>query len=226
MSSSVERYRRPKTTQEAVLTELRRQILAGELRPGDHIRQDFLATKLSTSRIPLREALSVLAGEGVLTYRAYQGYTVTVLTQTDLVEIQRLLGLLEDEALSHAVRLLDVSTLELLREVADKLDGTGVNQAVQFMDLYEEFRFLLIDAAQMPRLTRLIQLVWQSVDGYRLAWLSDEEARSFTRQTYRQIIDALVERNTDVVIAYMDKHRSYAFSQLAETLLDVGARNK
>ncbi|MFG3436211.1 GntR family transcriptional regulator [Nonomuraea sp. NPDC047897] len=61
--------RRPPTAQQFVLGELRRAITTGRLRPGDPIRQEALAEELAVSRVPLREALKTLQGEGLVSPR-------------------------------------------------------------------------------------------------------------------------------------------------------------
>ncbi|MPZ79708.1 MAG: GntR family transcriptional regulator [Actinophytocola sp.] len=60
-------FRRPPTAQEAVLNELRRAIVSGELVPGQQIVQDVVAERLGVSRVPVREALKILEGEGQVT---------------------------------------------------------------------------------------------------------------------------------------------------------------
>src|SRR3712207_9222207 len=62
--------------QEAVLQELRRRIHDGELRPGTVIRVDAVAGALGVSRIPVREALMILEGEGLVTHRPHVGFAV------------------------------------------------------------------------------------------------------------------------------------------------------
>ena len=57
-------FRRPPTAQEAVLAEMRRAIVSGELKPGEPIRQEVLAERLGVSRVPVREALKILRGRG------------------------------------------------------------------------------------------------------------------------------------------------------------------
>lgn len=81
---------RPPTAQEFVLTELRRAIVSGQLRPGAAIRQDTLAESLGVSRVPLREALKILEGEGQVTYRPHRGYFVADLSYDDLREVYRI----------------------------------------------------------------------------------------------------------------------------------------
>ena len=112
-------FRRPPTAQEAVLTELRRAIVTGELRPGEQVRQDALAEQFGVSRVPLREALKILEGEGQVTYLPHRGYFVAELDVADLREVYRLRDLLETEAVRAAVpRLTDA-------DVAEISDGGG-----------------------------------------------------------------------------------------------------
>src|SRR5437660_1315975 len=61
----------------AALQVLKTMIVNGELSPGEQIRQEEMAEQLSVSRVPLREALNVLADQGLLFHRLHQGYFVT-----------------------------------------------------------------------------------------------------------------------------------------------------
>src|SRR5665648_418663 len=93
-----EAFQRPPTAQEAVLVELRRFIATGRLRPGQQIVQDALAIQLGVSRVPPREALKIVEGEGQVSYMAHRGYFVCVLALADLVEVDGGRGILVTEA--------------------------------------------------------------------------------------------------------------------------------
>ena len=86
-----------------VLNALKAQIISGELSPGEQLRQEEMAEKLQVSRVPLREAMNVLADQGLLFYRPNQGYFVTKRAPAEHAQIRRVLHLLEHElALSLA----------------------------------------------------------------------------------------------------------------------------
>ena len=89
------------TAQEGVLRELRLQIASGKLKPGQQVIQDSLAASLGVSRVPLREALKVLEGEGQVTYHPHRGYFVADLSVADLVEVYRIRSILEDFYMSR-----------------------------------------------------------------------------------------------------------------------------
>src|SRR6266567_7969482 len=59
-----------------VLRELRSRILRGDLLPGEQLKQEQLAAELDVSRVPVREALMVLANQGLLTHRPNQGFVI------------------------------------------------------------------------------------------------------------------------------------------------------
>src|SRR5690606_2287239 len=78
------------TTADHALAQLRREIVAGRLRPGQRVRQEEVAARLEVSVAPVREALRVLEQEGQVEYRPRRGYVITALDVADLVEIYAL----------------------------------------------------------------------------------------------------------------------------------------
>lgn len=75
---------RGRPTQRAVLAELRRVILAGDVPPGSAIPLDDVAVALGMSVIPVRESLKILIGEGLVEQHARGAYTVARLTRSEL----------------------------------------------------------------------------------------------------------------------------------------------
>src|SRR6266498_732397 len=111
---SVPRFRKPPTAQEAVLTELRRRIAGGELQAGMPLSDVALSAELGISRIPVREALNVLVGEGHITYRPHRGYSFKGLSFDDLLECYRLRQLLDEEGIRAAIPRLTDDDLDRL----------------------------------------------------------------------------------------------------------------
>lgn len=81
--------------QQVILDELRRVILDGDAPPGTAIPVDEVAELFGVSRIPVRESLKTLIGEGLVEHRPRSGYTVAQLTLSELHEIYVLRGVLE-----------------------------------------------------------------------------------------------------------------------------------
>ncbi len=99
---------------EQVADRLRQQILARELEPGAWIDELKLCGELGISRTPLREALKVLAGEGLVTMKLRRGAYVTEMSERDVREAYQLLALLESDAAAEiASRATDAELAEL-----------------------------------------------------------------------------------------------------------------
>jgi DNA-binding GntR family transcriptional regulator len=104
-----------------VLAALRELIGTGQLGPGQQIVQETLSATLGVSRVPIREALRVLEGEGQVVHFPNRGYFVADLSVEDLKEVYRIRALLEDEALRAAVPLLTDDDLDYIENILEKV---------------------------------------------------------------------------------------------------------
>ena len=97
-----------------VADRLRQQILAREIEPGAWIDELKVCGELGISRTPLREALKVLAAEGLVTMKLRRGAYVTEMSERDVREAYQLLSLLESDAGAEvASRATDAELNEL-----------------------------------------------------------------------------------------------------------------
>jgi len=212
-------FRRPPTAQEAVLVELRRAMVRGELQPGEQIVQETLAERFGVSRVPLREALKILEGEGAVTYVARRGYFVADLSMDDLLEVYRIRAVLEAEAVRVGVPLLTdddraqfvglVERWERAAVAGDLLDLAAANRALHFT---------LIEAARMPRLTRLVRILWDATDVYRSVYYGAAASLEAVAREHRQILAAVLAGDADEVVRLLDDHRDGAVEHVRATL--------
>ena len=89
--TSIER----RSLHDELTARLRSLISGGELAPGEKIPEKQLCERFGVSRTPLREALKVLASEGLVTLRPNRGAVVTALTLKELEEAFPVMGALE-----------------------------------------------------------------------------------------------------------------------------------
>ncbi|MGM9479988.1 GntR family transcriptional regulator [Roseateles sp. NT4] len=108
---------------EQVADRLRQRILTRELEPGSWIDELKLCAELGISRTPMREALKVLASEGLVTMKLRRGAYVTEMSERDVREAYQLLSLLESDAAAEvAVRATDAE-LDELGELHEALEA-------------------------------------------------------------------------------------------------------
>ena len=211
--------RRAQTAQEFVLGRLRDLILTRELLPGEPLRQDALAEHLGVSRVPLREALKILEGEGQITYRPHRGYVVTELSIEDLREVYELRRILEDEVTRLAMPNLSrdqVAAMSAIRR--DIEEASGAADVVEMAQTNRRFHFVLFEAAGRPRLLRMIRLQWDATDTYRSIYYGQETNRVTVNREHRKIVTAIRSGDTELVVRLLHEHREHAVAALSDII--------
>ncbi|MFI7148842.1 GntR family transcriptional regulator [Nonomuraea sp. NPDC050022] len=217
--TSVEGHRRPPTAQQFVLEELRRAITTGRLRPGDPIRQEALAEEFDVSRVPLREALKTLEGEGLVTYKAHRGYCVQRLSLDDLREVYLIRELLEAEAVRRAVeRLTDAGLAEAERAQAEVERAAAAGDVLEMAEANRRFHMTIFEWSGLPRLVRLIRTLWDSTDAYRSLYYGEEPNRQRVIEEHRATLDLLRRRDAEAVVLVLAAHRAHAVTAIEAQL--------
>ncbi len=215
ITSGVAGFSRPQTTQQAVLAEMRDLITRGEIRPGAQLVQGTLAERFGVSRVPVREALKILEGEGWVTNTAHHGYTVTRLEVTDLLEVYRLRALLEREVVSEGVPLLEEKHLMQMRRAMDAMDEAADDQdLVNFGTHNRIFHFAVFEPSEMTRAIRMIHQLWDTTDPYRSLYFIKSLSRETANTEHAQILEACTARDADLVVHLLDVHRGHAVDDL------------
>ncbi|MFC8502624.1 GntR family transcriptional regulator [Pedococcus sp. NPDC057267] len=215
-------FRKPPTAQEAVLAELRRFIATGRLRPGEQIVQDALALELGVSRVPLREALKILEGEGQVTYLAHRGYFVTQLSLSDLLEVYRIREILEAEAVRVAVPQMTTEDVDRLEEAEREVQAAAAEADVVTMtQANRRFHFALIEACGLPRLVRIIRLLWDATEVYRSVYYTEPHNRELVDAEHRGLVAAVKAGDVERALHVLDEHRQHAIAALRPVLEQV-----
>lgn len=214
--AGVGEFRRPPTAQAAVLSEIRNILGTGELPAGSPIRQEALAERFGVSRVPIREALKILEGEGQVTYTAHRGYSVSELSAADLREVYRIRELLEAEAVRAAAPHIDSAVYREMRAAQSELESA--EDLGSLVAANRRFHFALFEASQMPRLVRLIELLWNATDAYRGVYFTDPaNVRRVTRE-HRGILKLVKRGDGDALIDALHEHRSHAVDTVSSAL--------
>lgn len=213
--------KRPPTAQEFVLNQLRQEIITRELSPGAPIRQELLAEKYGTSRVPLREALKILEGEGQVTYIPHRGYFVAELSLDDLHEVYVIREMLESKALEAASTAVTLADVEYLASLLDQVEAASAAGDVTGMaNLNRQFHFAIFELSSMPRLVRLIRVLWDATDAYRSMYYAEETNRLHVNREHREMLAALTDKDSDSLIKLHSAHRNRAVETLSLLLGD------
>jgi DNA-binding GntR family transcriptional regulator len=214
---TIGQYQRPPTAMQAVLSELRRMIRHGELPPGAQLAQEALATRLGVSRVPVREALRILEGEGQVTHTPHTGYAVAKLDFDDLQEIKRLRELLETEAVRRSMKVFgddDVARMSAaLEEMAAAADDVGALNIA-----HRRFHFCVFEPSAMPRLLRVLRQLWDSSEAYQSLRHADRHGREGSYEEHTEIFEAARARDASSLVKLLNKHRQHTLDQLRPVL--------
>ncbi len=136
----------PRALYEEVAELLRQRIFQRELEPGSWIDELKLAEAYGISRTPLREALKVLAAEGLVTMKVRRGAYVTEVSEKDLSDVYHLLSLLESDAAGVVARVATDAEMDELKTLHTELEAAASDRD-RFFALNERFHMRLLEIA-------------------------------------------------------------------------------
>ena len=136
----------PRALYEEVAELLRQRIFNRDLAPGSWIDELKLAEEYGISRTPLREALKVLAAEGLVTMKVRRGAYVTEVSERDLTDVYHLLSLLESDAASVVASRASDTQLTELQALHGELEKAVTNRE-RFFEINETFHMRLLEIA-------------------------------------------------------------------------------
>ena len=140
----------PRALYEEVAELIRQRIFSRELEPGSWIDELQIAKAYGISRTPLREALKVLAAEGLITMKVRRGAYVTEVSEKDLRDVYHLLSLLESDAAAVVAQTATPADLKKLQSLHSELEAAGKpgkEKHDKFFEVNEAFHTCLLELA-------------------------------------------------------------------------------
>jgi DNA-binding GntR family transcriptional regulator len=144
-----------RTKTDLVYEALRRSILAGRYEPGGRIVFDKVAAELGVSKVPVREAVVRLIGEGLLQSTPHVGAAVPILSPDEILEISVIRAVLQGAAIRNAVDNLTRTTLRLLRAQLVRMDKATANGDPAYPELNWKFHTTAFGSCRYPALRDL-----------------------------------------------------------------------
>lgn len=192
---------------DVALSRLREMVVTGVLMPGEQIRQEEVAKGLGVSRVPLREALNVLAHQGLLLHRPHQGYFVAKRVAAELAQIRRMLQLFEDELL-RSIEWPDAECIAELRRLNDAMRALVVDENwMGMVPLNRQFHFRVFGLSPHGLILNQVARLWDMAEPFMAQKLVTREARLRTCEEHDRMVEALCERDRAAFIRLLDEHR-------------------
>ncbi|XVV16611.1 GntR family transcriptional regulator [Actinoplanes sp. CA-131856] len=196
---------------DAIADQLRSALRRGEFLPGTRLVQEKIASDLAVSRIPLREALHMLAAEGLLVNKPNRGMVVAELSPGEVDELFGLRLQLEPSLAEEIVRGCRPRDVDALRDLAEQIHEKGADAAARAALNYQ-FHSRIYELSERPLTIRFIDQLLHLVEPYSRQWVRSGRDLERIDQEHRQMVAAL--RDGDV-------------TALARVIVDhiVGARD-
>ncbi|NMG74370.1 GntR family transcriptional regulator [Aromatoleum diolicum] len=214
----------PLALYQEVAERLRQRIFSHELPPGTWVDEQALADDYGISRTPLREALKVLASEGLVTLKPRRGCYVTEISERDLDEIFTVMALLEGQCAQTTARKASEADLERLRKIHLQLEtAAGADDINGFFEANQAFHLALQEITDNRWLQHAIEDLRKVIKLSRHHSLFSEGRLEQSLAEHRQILAALTARKADEAEMLMRTHISSGRAALARI---ATAKNK
>jgi DNA-binding GntR family transcriptional regulator len=195
----------PRALYEEVAELLRQRIFKRELEPGSWIDEMKLAEEYGISRTPLREALKVLAAEGLVTMKMRRGAYVTEVSETDLADVYHLLSLLESDAAGVVAQKATDAQLKELQALHKDLESAANNRD-KFFAVNERFHMRLLQIAGNKWRDQMVADLRKVMKLNRHNSLLKSGRIRESLEEHRAIMEALSRRDSKATVKRMQEH--------------------
>ncbi|MEZ5878786.1 MAG: GntR family transcriptional regulator [Tepidamorphaceae bacterium] len=217
-----------RTLHDELVERMRGLVVEGALKPGEKIPERELCERFGVSRTPLREALKVLASDGLVQLTPNRGATVARLTVEDLEDVFPVMGALEALAGELACRNITDKKIAEIKGVHRKMVVCyEARNLPEYFQLNQKIHELILEAAGNRTLSTHYSSLAQRVRRARfMANMSDERWKQAVGE-HEDIIAALESRNGETLAAILKSHLQNKFNSVRKWLIaqENGARS-
>lgn len=208
-----------------VAERLRAAIHAGELKPGEWLRQEQIAQQFGVSQMPVREALQDLVAEGLVEHIPYRGIRVIEFTLADLLDLYTVRAVAEGLAARYAAPNITPEQLAQLNDLNDEMERQRVKKDwAEYRQVNRRFHRLIYAASNHAYLIRTLDQMWNTFPTMMLGNFPVTAARPIPqrgasdKQEHLAIIAALHAHNGERAERLMRAHIEESGRRIAAVL--------
>ena len=197
----------PRALYQEVAELLRQRIFKRDLEPGSWIDEMKLAEEYGISRTPLREALKVLAAEGLVTMKVRRGAYVTEVSESDLADVYHLLALLESDAAGVVAERASDTQLKELQALHKELEAAAATgNRDKFFAVNERFHMRLLQIAGNRWRDQMVADLRKVMKLNRHHSLLKSGRLEESLREHRAVMEALAKRDAKATVKRMQEH--------------------
>jgi DNA-binding GntR family transcriptional regulator len=191
----------------AIVKDLRRRILSGEIPDGTFLRQDMLATKYAISRIPVREALGQLAAEGLIVHIPHRGAMIPHLSADDVFDLYDTRAVLEPHLIRDAVSKMDATSLHMIKDALEACgEAIRTGRMENWGELNARFHYSLYEPVRRPHALAIVQGLLNKSDRYAKISLVIAGEASRAQAEHVELYELCVKGSADEAAVLLRNH--------------------
>lgn len=201
--------------------ELLGLILQGTLTPGQRLRDTDLAQQLGVSRTPIREALLRLEREGFISSQLHQGFSVKPLSESEILDVYPLVGLLECSALDE---IPDPSPKKIvqLNQLSQAMQQEG-SDVMRRIELDAAWHKVLVAESGNQHLARILDDLKHILFRYEYAFMQVSQWVTESTQEHRAIVASLERGKRRQAVRLLDTHWDRTMKAILSTFFVQGS---
>lgn len=208
--------------------QLRNQILGGSIVPGSRLRTSELCRRFNVSLSTVREALSQLMAEGLVTAEAHRGWVAASVSADDLRDLTQVRIEIENLCLTWSIKAGNLEWESRVIAAAHRLSKTfrehrpGAQLESAWTVAHDEFHVALVSACKSPRLLQIRRQLYEQSERYRKLELARPPTRD-PNVEHNRIVEAALARDTAKATRLMRNHLQLTAENILEAMTHSSA---
>jgi DNA-binding GntR family transcriptional regulator len=197
-------------------------LLDGELRPGDKVNELALCTRFGVSRTPLREALKVLASEGLVILSPNRGASVAQISPQEIDQLFPIMGALEALAGELAcARITDAGVARIQKMHDQMVRHYEKGEGGPYLKLNRSIHEAIFAAAENAELTQLYHTIMVRTHAVRFTAKKSPSRWDEAVADHVQMMDALEKRDGKRLAVILKEHLRHKAAMVHESLSEA-----
>jgi DNA-binding GntR family transcriptional regulator len=204
-----------------IAEELKRRIESGAVKPGERLNEATLAGTMGTSRGPIREAIRVLSGMGLVTPVPNRGVFVRTVTVPEMMEIYEMRALIFGFAVERAAELLTPGRRKILAALVAQMEGAAkALRGGRYYELNLRFHSTLLEFSNNRRAARVYEECVKELHLFRRPQFNYPAKMRRSNAEHRAILDLMVAGRGAEARRVAEEHVRSGRQRLLESLAD------
>lgn len=195
-----------KSIAESIASLIRTDILTGNMKPGDKLKEQELCSILNVSRTPLREAFRILQSQNLITYSPYVGVFVSNLTEKYILDMWEIKFIIEPESSFLAAANRTDKNLEELKEILDDAEANCLTVLDKYVLVDNRFHSCVAKSSGNEELRKMIDNIYECTSLPRSRTFTGNRPPKISHEEHLLIYNALQRGEAESAKALTHRH--------------------